>query len=384
MICVDCRYIRKRPSGIGVVLQELIQRLPALIGNEPLLLLKHPEAVDRLSDAPNVREQVVSQEANGPATMWWLPRVVDLRGVDLYYSASNTLPHGLSMATVVTVCDVMWIKHPRWARSTGAWGRIETSYYQHGIWRALRKATRICTISEASKDEIRSVHEPAGARTTVIREGVSTEFHPIRGEQQREHAAEVIERLAPGARRWVLTVGQFAPYKNHERIVRAFGRAFPADNGVHLVLVQRLGEGSRVLGPIARMLGIEARVHFLQGLSLSDLAALYRGAACVCHASLYEGFGNALAEGMASGVPVVTSNRSSMPEVCGDAALFVDPEDVDDIARALRVAVTDEPTASRLRRDGEARAGQMSWDAYAEQYAHVFREVLADRRSGRV
>ena len=218
---------------------------------------------------------------------------------------------------------------------------------------------------------------------TVIHEGVSSEFHPIRDDREREQAAEVLARCAPGAERIVLTVGQFAPYKNHERIVRAFARAFPADGGVHLALVQRLGEGSRVLGPIVRALGIDRRVHFLQGLTQSDLTALYRGAACVCHASLYEGFGNALAEAMASGAPVVTSNRSSMPEVCADAALLADPEDVDDIARALRTAVTDEQVAALLRVRGEARAQQRSWDAYAEQYARVFREVLTERRSGR-
>lgn len=383
MICLDCRYIRERPSGIGVVVQELIRRLPALVGNEPLLLLKHPQAPGALSNAPNVREQIVEQEANGPATMWWLPRVVDLRGVDLYYSPSNILPAGLSMATVVTVCDVMWLKHPQWARTQGGWGRIETAYYQHGIRRALERATRICTISQATKDEIGTVDEQAKQRTTVIHEGVSDDFHPIRTEQERAQVEQVKQRCVPGVQRYVLTVGQFAPYKNHERIVRAFARAFPGDSSIHLVLVQRLGPGSRALGPIASMLGIQQRVHFLQGLSLDDLAALYRGAACVCHPSLYEGFGNALAEGMASGVPVVTSNRSSMPEVCADAGLYVDPEDIDDIARGLRTVLTQESVAAGMRERGVSRARSLRWDAYAEHYARVFREVLADRRSGR-
>ena len=93
MICIDCRYIRERPSGISVWLVELIARLPALLPDERFLLLRHPKA-DRLSHAPNVREQVVRWETNGPATMWLQPRLVDLSDVALYYSPSTSCRRG--------------------------------------------------------------------------------------------------------------------------------------------------------------------------------------------------------------------------------------------------------------------------------------------------
>lgn len=382
MICIDCRYIRERPSGISVWLIELISRLPALLPKERFLLLRHPKAKP-LNAAPNVQEVVVGWEANGPATMWMLPRLVNLSNVELYYSPSNILPAGLGMATVVTVCDVMWIKHPSWARTSWLWGQVETGFYRHGIWRALNQATRLCTISEASRLEISSVSPQAGGRTRVILQGVSEDFRPVSGPDDLREVDDVRHRYLPGANRYVLTVGQFAPYKNHERIVRAFARAFPGQDDIHLALVQRLGDGPKALGPVAKALGVEHRVKFLHGVPYADLTRLFRGAACVCHASLYEGFGNALVEGMASGVPVVASNRSSMPEVCLDAALLVDPENVDAISDAVRAAVRDRVVRDQLRERGLKRAAELTWDRYAEGYAEVFEETLAAWRAAK-
>jgi glycosyltransferase involved in cell wall biosynthesis len=130
------------------------------------------------------------------------------------------------------------------------------------------------------------------------------------------------------------------------------------------------------LKPLARELGVEPRVHFLSGLSLDDLVALYNGAAVLCHPSLYEGYGNAPAEAMACGCPVVTSNRSSMPEVAGNAALLVDPESVPEIADALSKAVFDQQVRDGLRGRGFARAKELTWEAFARANLGIYREIL--------
>jgi len=337
------------------------------------LFLKHPNGPARLSLRDNTRDVVVPQEANGPATLFYLPRVVDLRGVNLFHATFNILPAGLSMPTVVTLCDVMWMKYPHWARSTGPWGFVETLFYQRGIKQTLKHASRIAAISDATRKEIASLDVAADARTRVTLLGVSPDFRVL---DDRAAVQKAQEKWLPGSRKFVLTVGQFAPYKNQEAALRGFARAFADDPSMHYGLVQRLGLGEQALRPIARTLGIESRVHFLAGVPFPELVALYNGAHCLLHPSLYEGFGNPPSEALASGCPVVTSNRSSMPEVSLDAAEYCDPEDVASIAAALRRA-SDPDRARAMRERGIARAKELNWRAFAEANVSIYRELIS-------
>lgn len=375
-VCIDCRYIRERPSGIATIVQALVDCIPGWAPDLDFVLIKHPQAPARLCAASNVREVVVAREANGPATLFALPRFIDLAGVDLFHCPFNILPHGLWMRTVVTVCDVMWLKTPGWARSPGWWGYVQQAFYQHGTWRSIRHATRIIAISKATHDEIASLDPRAASRTRVVLEGVAVEFRRLHGEDGVQRVQRVRAKYVPGAKRYVLTVGQYVGYKNHETVVRAFALAFQHDPDVHLVLVQRLGNGQRGLTEIARSMGIADRVHILPSVSQDDLIALYNGALALCHPSLVEGFGNPPAEAMACGCPVVTSNRSSMPEVSGVAALLVDPEDSAEVARGLRRVAYDAGLANSMRDRGLKRAGELSWQACARATLDVYREVL--------
>jgi glycosyltransferase involved in cell wall biosynthesis len=375
-VCVDCRYIRERPSGIGVWVQVLVDYLPSLAPELSFLFMKHPKGPERLSNAPNARECVVPQEANGPATLFWLPRIVDLREVGLYHNTFGLMPYAMPVPTVVTIADIMQIKHPSWAKGPELWGWVEVAFKRHGLQRALRHAARIVAVSEATRSEIASVDPEAAQRTRVALQGVSDDFHRMDGAEGKRLIEGARKRWAHGAPRYVLTVGQFSAYKNHETVVRAFGRAFAHDKDMHLVLVQRLGNGPRTLRPIARALGIDDRVHFIRDVPLVDLVALYNGAVALAHPSLYEGYGNPVIEALACGCPVVTSNRSSMPEVAAGAALLVDPESVEQVADALKRIATDPALASSLVSKGLARAAELGWESFARVHVDVYREVL--------
>lgn len=375
-VCLDCRYIGPQPSGIGEVVQALVDHLPGMAPDLDFLLLRHPAAPAPLSPAANVIERVVPQAANGPATMWWLPRIVDLAGVDLFHAPANIMPGGLAMPCVTTVHDVMWLTAPELC-SNRLKGRVDRLFYGHGIRRALSRADAIATVSAATRGEIARIAPAAAARSVVTLSGVSSDFRPGPGEP--DWPALGLPRLG----RFVLTVGQHAPYKNHEGALAGFARAFAARPGIDLVFVQRQGRGAARLAAQARRLGIADRVHFAQGVGRAALIALYGQAEALLHPSLCEGFGNPLAEAMACGCPVVTSALSAMPEVVGGAALLVDPADPAAIAAAL-VAIVDDPAhAEALRAKGLARAAQLSWRAFAAANLAIYRKVLASAASPR-
>jgi len=124
-------------------------------------------------------------------------------------------------------------------------------------------------------------------------------------------------------------------------------------------------------------LGLKSCVHFTGYIPEGDLPALYNGADLFVFPSLYEGFGLPVLEAMACGTPVITSNTSSLPEVAGDAALLVDPYDVDAIAEAMRRVLTDLNLAGELRVKGLARASEFSWERTARETLAVYEKVLA-------
>ena len=396
LICIDCRYVRARPSGIGEVVAQLAAQSPGLAPEYDFLLLKHPEA-PRLSDAGNVEERVVAHAANGPVTMWLLPRFVDLGGVALFHSPSNILPAGLTMPSVTTIHDLMWLTHPDWAAQPGWRGRIDRLFYRHGITRALRRSTRIATVSGATKAAIATFAPAAAARTRVTLSGVDAAFrpeaevaptnrHPCAGGNPDSPTFDLLDPGLRGGdgvgissvgRRYILTVGQFARYKNHIAVLDAFARVAMEVPDLDLIFVQRQGAGSDTLGPRAAALGVADRVRFQPPLDRAALVRLYGGAVALCHPSLMEGFGNPLAEAMACGCPVVTSDCSAMPEVTGGAALLVDPTDVDAIAVALRRIATDPVLAADLRARGLERARALSWRAFAAANVALYRELLA-------
>jgi glycosyltransferase involved in cell wall biosynthesis len=180
-------------------------------------------------------------------------------------------------------------------------------------------------------------------------------------------------------RPFILTVGQYAPYKNHEGALRAFALAFADRSDIDLVLVQRMGKATHRLLALAKVLQIEHRVRLIPTISEQALLSLYGAAKALLHPSFCEGFGNPVAEAMACGCPVVTSDRSAMPEVAAGAALLADPRDPTAIASCLARIVHDGKTAEALRQAGLARAAQLRWEMFARANLAIYRGILANQ-----
>lgn len=368
-VCIDCRYVGEKPSGIGTVVSALADCCPALAPAWTFLLLRHPTRRAPLSTSPNVREITLAAGSNGPASMWWLPRLVDLDGVDLFHAPANILPHGLSMPCVTTIHDTMWLTAPDLCNAR-PWGKIERLFYRHGMRRALERSHAIVTVSEATRSDVLELRPELMDGSFACLPAASTEFRP------QPVCEQDLASLGLANRRFVLTVGQDAPYKNHDQALRAFAGAFADDPEMALVLLQRRGRGAQRLGGLARALGIKRQVLFLSGVTEARLRNLYCAALALLHPSLHEGFGMPLAEAMACGCAVITSDRSAMPEVAGGAALLVDPHNTDAIARALRSIAESSDIASDLRERGRRRALAFDRRSFAKGNLDVYRSVL--------
>ena len=185
----------------------------------------------------------------------------------------------------------------------------------------------------------------------------------------------------PAEARVLLFLGRLHPMKRVSALIDAFGRtrARGCEEGLKLVII---GDEISKLPALRRAVHshkLHKHVRFLGYLEDDTLAILYRLASVFVFPSLYEGFGLPPLEAMASGTPVVTSNVSSLPEVAGDAAVLVDPYDVDAIADGMRRVIADPALAADLRRRGLARAREFSWARSVERTLEVYRSVCASR-----
>ncbi len=221
--------------------------------------------------------------------------------------------------------------------------------------RAARRARAVIVPSEFVRERALERLGIDPARVHVIAHGVEHEAFRPSGEA-REHF------LVYPARPW--------KHKNHARLLQAFVDLRREVPGLRLVLT---GEGLEELSPLPD------GVDVLGSVSHEELASLYRRAACLVFPSLYEGFGLPLLEAMASGCPVAASNRSAIPEVCGDAAVLFDPEDVHAIVNGVREALA---RADELRERGLARAASFTWEECARRHDAVYLSVASGARAG--
>jgi glycosyltransferase involved in cell wall biosynthesis len=268
---------------------------------------------------------------------------------DVLFVPSHVLPILTPARSVVVVYDVGHRFFPR------AHGIFEWLYVEWAIRRHVRRASRLLTISESSKRDLVRLYGADAARIDVAYPAVDARFKPAsQADIDRVRARHGLNG------RYVLHLGTIKPRKNLPRLIRAFAEAqLPSDT--QLVLGGMATSGARGVEQAIGQNRLHGRVKRLTYVPDDDLAALYSGAACVAIVSLYEGFGMPALEALACGAPLVASNRGSLPEIVGDAAMVVDPLDVTSIAGGLARAVNQASLAAA----GPARAAEFTWRAAA-------------------
>lgn len=288
-------------------------------------------------------------QIKNPVTPWLIGMYANKSGANLFWSPGFMPPVGCRIPFVVTIHDLIHLHYGT---------ALHKIYYNQVIRPALQKASLILTVSDYSRTEILNWSSLPPERIKAIYLGVDNAF-----------CAEgvVFKPCYP----YILYVGNRRKYKNIERLMAAFKIA-KLDTNVRLAFS---GTEDEQIIKHARKLGIYNRITFLGHIPEVDLPGVYRGAVVVAYVSLYEGFGLPPLEAMACGTPVLTSNVTSIPEVVGDAALTVDPYDVEAIADGLQRLVSDTALREDLRRKGLERAKLFSWEKTARETWKVLEEA---------
>ncbi len=303
-----------------------------------------------------------------------LPRLARRRGADLYHGTFHVLPlRKPAPSTLVTIHDMAVFAHPE------AYGRKFAMYGRFLVRAAIRRATRILSVSHATAQEIERFMPGMSSKVTVVHNGVGTEFTAA-GDLPMSRAQETCRRLGIPMP-YILFVGNLEVKKNLPRLIEAFQSLRAGEGLKHSLVVvgQPLPKGP-ASGIRPEQIGPGSGVHFPGYVTDADLPLLYRGADLVAYPSIYEGFGMPVLEGMAAGTPVLTSSVSSLPEVAGGSCILVDPFESDAIARGLRIGLSDLEWRKSAAAAGRARASLLSWEENARLTSRVYHEMWQQRR----
>lgn len=280
----------------------------------------------------------------------------------------SPLPEGMLfpiIPQVVVVHDVLPLYFPE------EYPR-QQHYFRYFVPMILRKAHAIVAVSENTKQDIVTCYGIGADRVRVIPDGYDTSRY------QTGIDAEGIKKKYSLAA-YLLYAGNLLPHKNLQRLLNAFAlisKRFPH----RLVIVGRKDPRYYpALEAEARVLGLEERVSFLDYVPAGELPALYAGADALVLPSLYEGFGLTALEAMACGIPVIASRAGSIPEVTGDAAVLIDPYDVQGMADAKEAVLGNPGMREAMRRKGLEQAKRFSWERTAAMVFEILREVGDDR-----
>lgn len=366
VLYVSDALAKRRRFGLGRYSEELADALGVTAPDVDLVrVAAHAEGAPPggLTVLPGGRKLLAAAWATVgfPPAEWIAPRFDVLHNVEMAYPVATRRPE------VVTIHDLGPLTHPEW------FSQARPRLKQAAVDRAARHADVVICVSEATADEFESLAGPGVRdRVRVIHEGVGAFWF----ESPDEGDLVGLNDLPPAEAPYFLWMGsKLNPRKNLDRIIAGFEEA-ARDIPHHFVLAGAVGWDAEAVLEQIRRSPYADRIHRPGFVTDQQLRALYSSSTGFVYVSRLEGFGLPILESMASGGPVITSSVSSMPEVAGDAALLVDPLDVESIAAAIVRLANDPSLADDLRERGAARATTFRWDDCARSVAEVYRSLL--------
>ena len=380
-IAIDIRWMTE--FGVGTYIRNVVRGLARLDRQNKYFLIGSPKRIAEIGQLPpNFHGVSLLEPDTKPKGYFQFRAIVKRLGCDLAHIPHLFwLPRSLPCPYVMTVHDVFG--HMYRARDHSG---LRRSLHFHLTRHVLKEAARIFAVSHFTKSEIQQLFSIPPARVQVVYNAIDERF--LRG-----HATDADRQLI--AERYLVTypfllyAGAISPHKNLIRIIEAFSalktelekdQKFP---DLKLIIIGDDLSGHPDVRRTVVKSGVQNDVRFLGFVPIEVLRIFYDAAKIFVFPSLYEGFGLPPLEAMAHGTPVVTSNTSSLPEVTGNAAVLVNPENVFEIMRALHRVLLDQSLREKLKQRGYEQSKRFSWDSSVQRILAAYEEVAgrANRKS---
>jgi glycosyltransferase involved in cell wall biosynthesis len=379
-IAIDIR--RMTEFGVGTYIRNVVRTLGKLDRENKYLLIGSPAKVKEIGSLPANFHTVPLMEPERSVQGYRQFRAILKRfECDLVHIPNLfSIPRALPCPYVMTVHDML---EP-----------MSRAREQNGFWRSLhfqltkqvlRGAARIFAVSNFTKGEIEKLSDIPSQRIEVVYNAIDERFlHGHATAAERQLIVERYQVTYP----FLLYAGRISPHKNVVRMIEAFSalktelekdEVFP---DLKLIIIGDDLSGNPDLRRTVIRSGVQNDVRFLGFVPIEVLRTFYDQAKIFVFPSLYEGFGLPPLEAMAHGTPVVTSNVSSLPEVVGNAAVLVNPENVFEIMRALHRVLLDQPMRERMKERSYQQAAKFSWEKSVRRILDVYHQVGSDRRHG--
>jgi len=357
------RYVRNLITGLAEIDRKNTYII--LIGPEDLPLWQENAFVQR-TDNFSVKTVDSSYYTWREQVIFW-QQAKRVRA-DLWHFPNFNVPVMFRQPYVVTVHDITRFIFPGQRQQ----GLLKQIVYEQVFKRAVEQAAGAIFVSNATCNELNALPINAPVNTKVIYEGVEEQFYQKISDTSREKIEKMLNK-----RNYLLYVGVWMNHKNLPRLLEAYANIAIKHKNIDLVLTGNAMPGFVDAKKLAQRLRIDpGRIKFVGHIKDQLLPALYAGAAMLVFPSLYEGFGLPAIEAAACGTPVITANVTSLPEVMGKGAAFVNPENKADIERAIELVLTDNIYRQKLIMFGRNQAKRYLWENCAKQTLEFYQEVV--------
>jgi glycosyltransferase involved in cell wall biosynthesis len=369
-IVIDVRRIND--FGIGTYIRNLVQALAGVDPNNRYTLVSSPQ---NLKDLPALPESfsvaTYGRSDNDLADNIAFPAFLRQLPANLYHIPVNRVPLLMPRPYVVTIHDMsslLFDSAPGW----------KNNLRQQRFRRGLLRAARVIAVSAATRRDVENLMGVPPGRIRLVYSAPSPQFFTSgEDDPERRRTLERYQVHYP----FLLYAGAIRPQKNIPRLVEAFAIAraglaeHPEYKDLRLIIIgDEISRFPSVRQAVIQS-RVEDRVRFLGFVPFDTMRVFYASATAFVFPSLYEGFGLPPLEAMASGTPVITSSMSSLPEVVGDAAMLVNPENVFDIAKGIKEVLLNPERRKQLIEAGRLHAAKYSWQSTAQQVLEVYREA---------